>query len=295
MPETGNNNAINPVIDLVDETFDISQAGSYYLFLQTGPEGLAFCVFNAVISKYIVLRHYPFSGTDGNSNAIVGLCRNIFADDNLLGLSYKVCSHLWVSPRSTLAPEHLFDPADAAEYLNFNMGWNADECVMHNQVRSAKLYNIFSCPKPLASLLRQYQPTVTFFHHATPFIDGLSVESLSSSKTRVAVHYYADNMDILAVKARKLLFYNTFRISTPQDSVFYLAGVLNLFDMKPAATKLFYAGNLNEIPPHAKIIRDYVDRTVECEPLDTVTYSHYLTGQIRTRFIHLFNLYACVS
>ncbi len=291
MPETGNNIA-DAVIDLIDETFDVSQSGSYHLSIETGLGGLSFCVFNTVINKYIVLRNYPLSATGGD--AFISECRNIFENDNLLGLSYKSCSHLWISPRCTLVPEHLFDPANAAAYLNFNHGWKADEQVQHNYLRQAKLYNVFSCPKALIAFLQRYQPAMMFFHHATPFISSVADESLLSAKQRIAVYCYSDYMDIAVMKGKTLLFYNTFYISAPEDTIYYLAGVQNLFGVDLVSTKLFYAGSLKDIPPQVEIAGKYVDRMIECEPSGVVTYSHYMTEQLRRRFVHLFNLYGCV-
>lgn len=263
--------------------------------IQIGTDGLTFSVFNTVINKYIVLRHYHIdaAGADFSADAY----EPFFENDDLLKLRYKNCFLLWISPRCTLVPEHLFDPsAAAAPVLNFNHGRKAGEQVLQNYIRSGKLYNIFSCPKALIDLFGKYRPAGgTFFHHATPFVDSVIAESMSSSKPRAAIYYYEDCMDITVVKSKKLLLYNTFHIKTPEDSVYYLAGALNLFDMNLATTKVFYAGNLKEMPPQAEIIKKYVERAVQCEPLETVTYSHYLTEALRTRYIHLFNLIGCVS
>ncbi len=280
-------------MDLVDETFDISQAGSYHLSIQTEPGGLSYCVFNTVINKYIVLRYYPFSAP--NNDIVVDECKKIFDTDNLLGLSYKSCSHLWVSPRCTLVPEYLFDPAYAATYLNFNHGWKAGEQVLHNYILPARLYNVFSYPRSLLALLQRYHPSIKLFHQASLFLRSVVTKPFSTDKPRVVVYCYSDYMDIAIVQAKKILFYNTFQLIDTEDAVYYLAGVLNLFEMKLSSTKLYYTGSFKEALSRLETVRIYVERVVEFEPLDTVTYSHYLTEQIRARFIHLFNLYECVS
>ncbi len=293
MPETGNN-ITEATINLIDETFDISQSGSYYLSVQIETDGLSFCIFNTIINKYIVLRHYPYVAA-GNDETLIHQCRNIFENDDLLKLSYKGCGHLWISPRCTLVPEHLFDAENAGPYLNFNHGWKANEQVLQNYVRLAKLRNVFSCPNTLMTLLFQYQPATAFFHHATPFVDLVVADSLSTAKPRIALYYYDRYMDIGIAQAKKALFYNTFQVNSPEDSIYYLAGVLNLFDIPLASTRLFYAGNSKDYLSHIEFLKKYIDRAIECEPFDMVTYSHYLTDSLRKRFIHLFNLYGCVS
>ena len=292
MSEIGNK-AVNTSIDLIDETFDVSQSESYRLLVQTGADGLSFCIFNTVLDKFIVLRHYQFSAANGE--VLTDTCRNILAEDDLLGLKYKNCGILYVSPRCTLVPEPLFDSDHIAEYLNFNHGRDADECVLHNHIRSAKAVNVFSYPKNLTNLFRQYQPGADFYHHATPFLNRVVDKSATSGQLQVTVYCYADYMDIAAAKNGKLLLYNTFNANTAEDSVYYLTGVLNMFDLFPSSAKVFYAGDLKDASPRAEFIRKYVERLVELESIGEVTYSHYITDRIRARFVHLFNLHGCVS
>ena len=287
MPETGNK-TVEPDINLVDETFDISQAGSYHLSIQTEPGRLSFCVFNTVINKYIVLRNYPLT----DPHALVSECSYIFENDELLGLRYKSSSHLWVSKRCTLVPEHLFDSGDEDSLLAFNHGAIAGEQILYNHIPSVGLYNIFSCPESLMALLRLYQPDVNLFHQATPFINSIAP---SSGRTSIAVFFYSGYLDIMVVKDKELLFYNTFRINTPEDSVYYYVGVSNLFEINPLQTDLIYAGNFKHIPPEVVILRDYVGRIIECEPSGVVTYSYFISDPFRKNFINLFNLYGCES
>ncbi|MDR0349914.1 MAG: DUF3822 family protein [Tannerella sp.] len=293
MQETGNNHiACEATTNLIDETFDVSQSESYHLSIQTGTEGLSFCIFNVVIGKYVVLRHYPFSFE--NTDILSDVCRSIFENDDLLSLKYKSCRHLWISPRCTLMPVGLYDANDIETIFRFNHGWEAGESIRQNQITSVGLYNIFSCPGNLISLIQQYQPAITFFHHATSFIDTMAAESLSSARLNIAMFYYSGFIDIIIAKTKKILFYNTFEINSPEDTVYYLAGVLNLFDTKISSVKLQYAGNADEMPANIRIVNKYVARVVEREAPDTVTYSHYMTKQLRIRFSHLFNLYKCV-
>ena len=290
MPEIGNK-ITETDIDLVDETFERSQAGSYHLSIQIEPGRLSFCVLNTVLNKYIVLRNYPLFSTD--PHALVSECSCIFENDELLGLRYKSSSHLWVSPRCTLVPEHLFDPDNEDSFLEFNHGTTAGEQVLHNYIRPIGLYNLFSYHESLMALLRIFQPDVKLFHHATPFIESVGMSSLS--KTRMAVCFYSKYLDIAVVENSELLFYNTFQINTPEDSVYYFVGVSNLFKINLLQIKLIYAGNFKHMPPEVTILKDYVERIIEQEPSNAVTYSHYISDTFRKNFINLFNLYVCGS
>ncbi len=284
MPETGNNIVTTkPTLDLIDETFDISQSASYHLSIQTSPGRLAFCIFNSVLNKYLVLRYYQVM-LDENT------CKNIFENDDLLGLVYKGCNHVFVSHRYTLVPASLFDQGASGFYLDFNQNVKSEEQVMSLLIRPAQAYDIYACPEWFKSLLVKYQPSVAYFHHVTPFIDSLLTDS---AKAQVAVYYYGNHMDVAITKQKQLLFYNTFKIETLEEAVYYLAGALNMSGMSIAATTLTYSKDVNETLPLANALKKYVARLVEYAPMDTVTYTHYISEQIKIQFAHLFNLYRC--
>ena len=290
MPEIGNNIA-QADINLVDEIFDGSQSASYHLSIQTEPDRLSFCVFNTVIHKYVVLRSYPFSNVDAGT--VVSACRSLFENDELLRLGYKSCCHLWVSPRCTLVPEHLFTPGEEDEFLTFNHGTLADEQVLYHHSRLANVQHLFSCSGELIRLLRLYQPPIRFLHHSKPFIESVITGTSATDKAGVAIYFYSGWLDILVVKNKKLLFYNSFQINAPADSVYYLVGVSNMFDINLLSTKIMYAGSLKQMLPEIAILKDYVGQMIECEPSTAVIYSHYMTDSFRRNFINLFNSYGC--
>ena len=241
----------------------------------------------------MVLRSYVFP--EAAPRELADVFSSIFENDDLLGLTYKSSSHLWVSPCSTLVPHHLFDPGDAETCLAFNHGIMTGDQTQHHNIKPLNLINIFSCPETLTDLLRKYQPDIRLFHQTAPFIETvLAVPSLNHA-LGMAVFFYSRYLDIAVVENQKLLFYNTFKIVAPEDSVYFLSGVSNLFNIDLLKAKLLYAGDLSQIPPEVAILRDYVESIVECLPSNAFTYSHSISTSFRKKFINLFNLYGCES
>jgi len=296
MPEIGNKIATAD-IDLVDETFDVLLSGSYHLSIQIEPGRLSFCVFNTVINKYIVLRSYPVSITDpapaiGHSS-LVSAYSPIFENDNLLSLSYKSSSLLWISPRCTLVPGHFFNPGEEDLYLAFNHGAVAGEHILYRFIRPANLYSVFSIPEELLNLIWMHQPRIHFFHQFSPFIKSVFAGTTLTDNVDMTIYFYSHWLDVVVMKNNKLLFYNSFKIISPADSVYYLAGVSNLFDIDLKTIKLMYTGDLLKMPPEIAILKDFFSTIIECKPPNTVAYSHYITEPFRKDFIHLFNLNGC--
>ena len=289
MPEIGSN-IPKADINLIDETFDASHSESYHLSIQTEPGRLTFCVFNTVVNKYIVLRSYPLfiTGIDKISDE----WRIVIENDELSGLHYKSSGHLWISPRCTLVPGHVFDANETDTYLTFNHGEKAGEQTLQNYIRPANLYSVFSYPEALVSLLRHYQPNIRLFHQTTPLIESL-VTGISSPDKVMAIYLYSCYLDVVIVRKNELLFYNTFRISAPEDVVYFLTGVSNLFDMDLSTIKLIYVGNTKQLPHELAVLKDYAGSIAEWESSHEATYSHYIQASVIKDFINLFNLYGC--
>ena len=273
MPEIGNR-IVKADFNLIYESFDALQSESYNLSIQTESDRLSFCIFNAIVKKNVVVRSYPLYSV-GDLHALVNECNVIFENNDLLRLMYKSSGHLWISPRCTLVPEHLYDPHEADVYLTFNHRAIVGELTMQNHIKSARLYSVFSCPQTLVDLLRRFQPNITCYHHATPLIESVFTRISSSDEIGLAVYFYSNCLDIVVVDKNQLLFYNTFQITAPEDSVYYLAGVSNLFNINLPSTKLLYAGNFEHIPPEIAILEKYVESIVE------------------NNFFNLINLYGC--
>jgi len=282
MPEIGSNIA-RADIDLIDGSFDISQSENYNLFIQIGMDGLSFCLFNTIFNKFVVLRSYSLSGAE------ISDYRAIFECDDLLGLRYGDSRHIWISPRCTLVPENLFDNREADLYLTFNHGKAAGGQTLHNYIRSANLYNVFSYPEALTTLFQLYQPNIRFFHHATPLIEHMS----TMCESNVSVYYYSGNLDITIMEKTKLLFYNTFQINVPEDSVYYYTMVLNSLSISHLSTRLLYAGNCTNMPSEIAILKDFSECVIDFEPPSDVAYSDCIPESFRKDFINLFNLYRC--
>jgi hypothetical protein len=255
---------------------------------------MSFCVFNSLINKIIVLRSFPLHATQVDHHpSLVRAYRPIFENDDLLGLTYMSSRLLRVSSRFTFVPEHLFDPRDTDLYMSFNHGLATGEHPLHHFISSVKVFQVFSCPRELMSLFRLYQPHVQFFNQSTPFIDSVQKETTSSGSIYVAVYFYEHWMDIAVMKYEKLLFYNSYKINAPADSVYYLVCVSNMFGIDLKSTTLMYAGNLRQMPPEVSILKDFTNGIIENEPYSTVSFSHCITEPFRNNFINLFNLYGC--
>ncbi|MDR1673774.1 MAG: DUF3822 family protein [Bacteroidales bacterium] len=283
MPETGGGNKpfIRATVDLLDETFDVSQIGNCLLFLQITTGSVSFCIFHTGSGKYVGLRHYLFA----RENDLYSCCRSVFESDELLRLKYKNCCGLWLSPRYGLVPVPLFDPQAVEKYINFTLGKATDETTLYRCMQEAQTYVVFSVPAELKNIVEAYQPATQWFHQSETFIRFVPEEK------QAAFFFYGNNMDITVRQSQKLLFYNTFAVKTSEDVLYFLASVLNLHGL-PLSVDIAFAGVWDESP--YKSISQYVTHISEWTP-DHVGTAGNFTESLLRRFFHLFYLSRCAS
>ncbi|MDR0714226.1 MAG: DUF3822 family protein [Bacteroidales bacterium] len=286
MPETGNNPDF-PFIDLVDETFDVSRSTVFVLSVQIGGEGLSYCLFDTVVNKFVVLRHYPLDRQED----IIALCGKVFESDEWLKFRYRQSRVMWVSPRSTMVPEDLLDERCAEQILNFNHDSPShEEQTFVRHLPSQKLYHLFSVPVSLVRLLSACQPDIRWLHHAQ-----LTIEGIAAKKTPVSLFFYRGYMDTALFRNKQFLFYNSFPVNSPVDAFYFLAGVEERFNMPLIATEVACSGTADNIPSYLEYFKSHSLRVTECESGRNHIYSHYITESLQRRFAYLFHLHECVS
>ncbi|GHT78901.1 hypothetical protein FACS189464_3100 [Bacteroidia bacterium] len=274
------------MINLIDETFDVSQSVNYSLCLQIASKGISYCVLDTFTGKYIVLRHYPCEPDCD----FITFCSKVFGEDELLRLRYRHSRFLQVSERSTLTPELLFADKEAENILNFNHGKREDEVTLFQYLPSAQAYSIFSVPTSLHSLLKKYQPGIQGFHHSQPLIEW----SIEKNKA-VSFYIYNGNMDVVLLRNGRFFFYNSYHLLAPADAVYFLAGTLRAFDININATDIAYVGTFTDVSDCIELIKPFCSRMTEIEPSNARIYHYSINETLRKQFIHLFNLHECVS
>ncbi|MDR1667625.1 MAG: DUF3822 family protein [Bacteroidales bacterium] len=271
----------------MDETFDVSRSVTFDLSLQIGAEGMSYCLYDTVVNKFVLLRHYPFGGHE----EAVASCEKLLASDEYLQLPFKQRRVMWVSPRSTVVPEALLDESRAEQLLTFNQGDPLqEEQTFVRHLPSLKLYLLFSVPATLVRLLSACQPNIRWIHHAQPVMEGSASKAMP-----VSLFFYDGYMDTALFRDSRFLFYNSYPVHAPEDVFYFLSGVMEQFDVPLFTAGIAYSGLSNDIAPYLETLKSHSLRIVECEPDKKPVYSYAITEALRKRFAYLFHLHECAS
>jgi hypothetical protein len=97
-----------PFLELFDETLDINSTANYELSLQMSPNGFAFTILDTIRNKYVLFRS---TEPDENKYFTADSIDEIIRTDDFTNKKYKKVNIVIPSPKFTMVPSPLFDPA----------------------------------------------------------------------------------------------------------------------------------------------------------------------------------------
>jgi hypothetical protein len=277
-------------LHLFDETFDKNQSHNYHLSIQSGMNGLSFCLLDTVRNKYIGFHHYP-----SQSNEYVSSLIPIIQADPVLTLSYKSVSHMFVDGRNTLVPTSLFDAKKAAMFYQLSHGQSGCSEILSNQLDNAMAVNIFTYPPDFLIRLKEIYPGIKTFHRSSPFVEALVLHSAKWIRSKCYVSISKSEIDIGIAQMKKLEFYNSFTYKENSDIVYYLLNVLERFKLSNMLTEVYISADVENHDELFEFLNNYFNLIKFIRPSDQYLYSYMFDELQLTRFANLFNLALCES
>lgn len=279
-------------IDLIDKNFDKNIANTYTLSIQTGLSGLCFSVLNNAHLKYIVLRHYPFTGLN-NSTEIADYIRAIYAQDDILKLGFKEIRHAYSGFQSTLVPEKEFVDGENEKYWNFVFQADEKQSILHNPIASIGAVNIFNYPAPLYNCLNELFPRIKFFNQTTSLIEHIINESTGLLNPVCFVNLNNDFLSIGIAKNAKLMFFNSYVFKDKTDVAYYILGVLEQYGLPAVSTNVYFSSNMTDHDELFDFLNDYLGQIKFARPSSKFSYSILFDELFLSQYTNLFNLALC--
>lgn len=281
-----------PEVNLVDRSFNKDHTSNYTLSLQTDRGGLTFAIYDEKHGDYIGFRRYKFDNV-----VITGdLIRQIIAvldKDELLNLPYHTVHFMSYNQQSTLVPANYYDPARLADYVQFNLGNEAEGEFFTNIIHHLNAYNVFVLPKALVSLITLHFKKLEISTQATPFIWNATRGEKAMVDTEVYVGLNVDFFDLAVVGEGKLLLYNTFQYVSETDLLYYVLYVCKQLALHASDIPLVLSGELSSRLVYLETLKTYFPNTRYHNAEGTSPLSSALLPVITYKYLNLFNLRAC--
>lgn len=204
-------------------SFNINKTSTYSLSIQISQRGYTYCILDSFSKQYVAMKHigYGMELTDEN---LYDKIKDNLAADAFLGKSYKSVDMIFVTRKSLLVPNSLFDKSRLKDITSANFEITDKEEIQFNKLKSISACNVFVIPSYITTLMVNTFPEINFYHEATPLIENL-IRNCSEELT-VSVNFYYDFIDVVVTEKGKVLLYNTFAYQGPTDVLYAVSAIM---------------------------------------------------------------------
>lgn len=246
------------------------QENSYHkLSIQVSLNGLSFCILDTIANTLTLSYSLNFK-SDVSPFDLHRELRNCFHEQ---GISEYSFSDVIVIHRNTLfnlVPQPLFDPEHLADYLKFNAKILATDHLDFDQIEGLDTVNVYVPFANVNNYIYDLFGEFEFKHSGTVLLESLLKLPSSRQGTLCFVHLSESQMDMAVFSSGKLLFYNSFAISAPEDVIYYLLFSLEQLGLDTASLKLRLLGDVEEGDSVYNYCTEYLDQVSMLIPSDIV-------------------------
>ncbi len=278
-----------PFFELFDETLDINSTGNYELSLEVSPARLTFCLLDAIRNKFIMLREYSPEKNNGFSAEEV---KDVLLKDDFLARNYRRTVLILPSPRYTLIPAPLYDPARKDDYFSFNhVRWES-EIIQTNRIPDPDAFLIFSTGKEILEILKGIYPGSFPLHQMKPLLHHVAAAGKSLEKPFIHAHIENDFFNLLVSREKTLQFSNTFLYRNITDVLYFILNVIRNIDLRKDNT-IFLSGQTEIFDELYSGLRTYIKDIKFAEPSGNFTFSYVFNDLQLHRYLNLISAINC--
>ena len=216
------------------------------LSIQVSLSGLSFCILDT-LSKKVVHREHHTTEQKSGPEALLDLLKTSLDTYPLEVLKKLHVTHS--NELSAFVPKALFNKDHLSDYLKFNVKILENDVISYDEIENSEIVNVYVPYMNVNNYLFEKFGPFEYRHAATLLTTHFLREKHPESKPVMYVHINPGHFDILILKDRKLVFFNSYTYTTPEDFIYYLLFTAEQLDLNPNTFELRFFGTVDESSP----------------------------------------------
>jgi hypothetical protein len=278
-----------PFLELFDETLDINSTDNYELSVQVSINGLSFCLLDTIRNKFVLIRAFE---PEENKYFNGDMLNELLGKDDFLARKYKKVNIVMPSPKFTLIPAALFDPAKKDEYFSFNHNLEEGNIVIANKLADPNAFLVFSVPKQVYDLANNFFPGVHPYHHIKPLFDYISHIRKNINGNYIHIHVEREFFNLIIFNHNLLKFCNSFNYRNINDILYFVLNTFKNLGFTQEET-IYFSGLTEKYDDLSSNFSIYVRNIKFAEPSGNSTFSYVFNDTDLHRFLNLFSIVNC--
>jgi len=275
--------------ELFDETLDINSTNNYEISIQLGLNGFSFCLLDNLRNRFVMFRDYKLSGREPG---LVDEIKDIAAKDEFLSREYRRYRIIFSFERSTLVPASLYDPAIKNKYFELNHKLEDNYVVSNNRLTNPDSYLLFGVRKDIFDLMVNLFPDASLSHQVKPLLHSSFRQARKTKDQYVRVHFDQGFFNIMIIRDDDLQFFNTFRVRSDSDILYYLMNSFNRF-MITDDRVVHLSGYISKFDDLYNNMLRYIKTLKFAAPEGDFSMSYIFDEMGTHQYCNLFNIVNC--
>lgn len=253
------------------------------LYIQVSLQQFSYCIKNQVNNQVVQFKSFPLDPYKTIEQQLDVYfdkeedLRNVFQDvlvlhDNNL---------------NTFVPTALFDEELIGSYLQYNTKVFPTDYFDFDSITDLKAENVYVPYVAFNNYFLDVFGSFTFQHIHTALVQHFLGKSANNGNLECLIHIADNHFEVVLLKNKELVFFNSFEYQTKEDFIYYLLFVFEQLQLDPQKQAITLYGNISTNSELYQIAYQFI-RFVEVADMDTIAQTLSVTHeQLKQHYILL--------
>ena len=214
------------------------------LSIQVRLDGLSFFTQNPVTKELGAYDTVRFRESVDPSQ-LVNHIERAFSEHPVLTKEFKKITVVYDNDLYTVVPSPLFDASQASDYLKFNTKILNTDFVAHDVLEDLEKVVVYIPYTNVNNFFFDKYGSFEFYHSTSLFLKDMFQKTSANDMARVFTHIKETSFDLAIIEKNQLLLINTYKISSPEDYIYYLLFAYEQLHLDPNKIPLDLLGKVD--------------------------------------------------
>ncbi len=266
---------------------DITEKKYKRLSIQVSLTGLSFCCFDTLNNTVSSFNEVHFDTIDKGIK-IEELFSDAFNKYPELNETFDDVLIIHNNNLSTFVPTALFDENYLASYLQYNTKVFETDFFAFDEISNYQINSVYIPYVNMNNFFIDKFGAFDYKHANSILVTKLMEKSKNNDTKTMWVHFNEGHFEIVVIQNQKLLLFNSFDYSTPEDFLYYLLFTAEQLNMNPENFPLELIGNIITDSDFYKIAYRFI-RNVSLIDVEDLRWNNYFSEAENRKHFILFN------
>ena len=215
------------------------------LSIQVSLSGLSFCVLNKP-SKRILHHSYIAFNKIVPPIEVLKQLKEHLSSNKLFQQDFKDVTVIHDNALATLVPKSLFNKNNLSDYLKFNSKILNNDFITFDELSQNEIINVYVPYVNINNFIFDTYGTFEYNHYSTLLINTLFEIHDGSANASMYVNIRSNHFEIVILKNKELILFNSFEYKTEEDFVYYILFTAEQLLLDPETFPLTLMGKINK-------------------------------------------------